>query len=1128
MKKKLFALLLSLVMVAALLPVTVQAEEPAHASHCECGTEKLSYGGHAHTAGIEWIGITSLNQINRDGYFYLTGTSTRLNSWYCSYNATVCLNGHDIILVGDDTGITVNSGKTLTITDCRESMGKITHSMKNDEQKYQGRAITVKGALVLYNGAISGNEAAASGAGVAVYEGGSFVMRGGKISENKTSSYSSGGGVWIRKGEFTMTGGVIEKNYADGSGGGVYNVAGTILLDSSATIRENEANFESGTSSGGGVANYHGSFTMQGGTIANNRCGGNGGGGVSIQAEYGNGFTTNATLNMTGGIIAANTSSMYGGGLGLYAGQGVLTIANIRGTAQIYDNTAQSGGGVAVNGGAQLYLSENAAISSNKAERTSVYRGNGGGVFLTTPGGYSGYGYFMMLGGTISGNTASRGGGVFVPSGATFQMQDGTITGNKAPMGGGVYAQSEKIVLRYTPKITGNQNNDDGSASNLYFYNGDGSKGIVPVSAAELLNGASIGVSLWVGATYPATVTKDAANKNYFFSDNDAYEVAKADDGTLILQERTTPPAEHKHCVCATGELSAEGHTHDKEQVWTPVSDLSEITGAGYYYLTKNIVLEQYVSTDNSYSCYGWVAPDGAALCLNGYSITMKNPAEADVDKTQEENKYYDGYVDVIQVEGTFTLTDCKPAAQQGIISHGQDASGTTYNGRGVHVEGGTFNQFGGKISGNTTAYDVGGAGVAIEKGSDYETKGVYNLYDGEISGNTGKNGGGVSVFGGTFRMFGGRIVDNTADHMTHEEFYGKGGGVYVGWTSEFEMLGGEISGNSANKIGAGVYLTAYAKQGATVYFPGGTATFKVSGGAVVENNRANGVLNNVYLASATSEFDSEQATITIEGALTGRIGVTAGKTPGLIATGADANTDYSGILLSDNADYSILHNPDDATQLWLSDGTPLPPVYRIVEGANGSWKQGSESGLSFRADGDVSKFAGVTVDGYRLDAGNYEVASDATVVTLKPEYLASLESGEHTLVILYSDGECSTTFTVKDNTPHDHFFGEDWKADGENHWHECECGEVADKAAHTFVWKIDREATEQETGLKHEECSICGAKRNENTVIDKLAGGGETPPNPNTGDTRICLWVALSLIAGASVVLFRKKKENR
>ena len=41
--------------------------------------------------------------------------------------------------------------------------------------------------------------------------------------------------------------------------------------------------------------------------------------------------------------------------------------------------------------------------------------------------------------------------------------------------------------------------------------------------------------------------------------------------------------------------------------------------------------------------------------------------------------------------------------------------------------------------------------------------------------------------------------------------------------------------------------------------------------------------------------------------------------------------------------------------------------------------------------------------------------------------------------------------------------------------------------AEHTFEWKVDKEATETATGLKHEECSVCGYKRNENTVIEKI-----------------------------------------
>ena len=72
----------------------------------------------------------------------------------------------------------------------------------------------------------------------------------------------------------------------------------------------------------------------------------------------------------------------------------------------------------------------------------------------------------------------------------------------------------------------------------------------------------------------------------------------------------------------------------------------------------------------------------------------------------------------------------------------------------------------------------------------------------------------------------------------------------------------------------------------------------------------------------------------------------------------------------------------------------------------------------------------------------------------------------------------------VIDKIPHDSNLT--WKNDADNHWHECSCGEVLDKAAHDFKWVVDKAATEEETGLKHEEC-VCGAKRSEGTVIDKL-----------------------------------------
>lgn len=71
---------------------------------------------------------------------------------------------------------------------------------------------------------------------------------------------------------------------------------------------------------------------------------------------------------------------------------------------------------------------------------------------------------------------------------------------------------------------------------------------------------------------------------------------------------------------------------------------------------------------------------------------------------------------------------------------------------------------------------------------------------------------------------------------------------------------------------------------------------------------------------------------------------------------------------------------------------------------------------------------------------------------------------------------------------PHVHEYGDNWKSDAENHWHECACGDKTDTAAHTFEWIADKAATTTETGLKHEECTVCDYKRNENTVIDKFA----------------------------------------
>ena len=54
---------------------------------------------------------------------------------------------------------------------------------------------------------------------------------------------------------------------------------------------------------------------------------------------------------------------------------------------------------------------------------------------------------------------------------------------------------------------------------------------------------------------------------------------------------------------------------------------------------------------------------------------------------------------------------------------------------------------------------------------------------------------------------------------------------------------------------------------------------------------------------------------------------------------------------------------------------------------------------------------------------------------------------------------------------------GSGWAHGAKNHWHVCRCGEVIDKAEHAFEWVVDKPATVEAKGEKHQECTVCGEK---------------------------------------------------
>lgn len=366
----------------------------------------------------------------------------------------------------------------------------------------------------------------------------------------------------------------------------------------------------------------------------------------------------------------------------------------------------------------------------------------------------------------------------------------------------------------------------------------------------------------------------------------------------------------HIHYLCGGGKCNEVGHTETDKVTFKAWEETSALPKAvGNYYLMKDVTLN---------SDY-WDHDNGVVLCLNGHTITVKAKASG---ITVGNGK-------------TFTLCDCKGS---GKITHGTDNNGDQYDGRGVDVSKGTFNMYGGSITGNrelkgagvdmycgtfnmyggnitgneaknltTNSDNVGiGGGVYMEQNS------TFNMYDGTISNNTGEYGGGVNINSkSVFNMSGGTIENNKATgnnkafgggggvniagstddtfNMSGGTIRGNktntyGGGVYVSWN--FNMTGGEITGNIATKYGNGVYVkSAYGNMG----------HFTVSGSAKVSDNTT----SNVYLpdgatmAIGQGGFDN-----------TASIGVTPENSPTLdsyvaIATGADG--DYKDGTFTDD-----------------------------------------------------------------------------------------------------------------------------------------------------------------------------------------------------------------------------------
>ena len=92
-----------------------------------------------------------------------------------------------------------------------------------------------------------------------------------------------------------------------------------------------------------------------------------------------------------------------------------------------------------------------------------------------------------------------------------------------------------------------------------------------------------------------------------------------------------------------------------------------------------------------------------------------------------------------------------------------------------------------------------------------------------------------------------------------------------------------------------------------------------------------------------------------------------------------------------------------------------LPKLtYQITSGADLTYTNGSGKDVTITCDGALSDFTGVKIDGVTLPSSQYAVKEGSTIVTLPGDTLDTLAPGSHTITLVYTYGEVSTTLTVK------------------------------------------------------------------------------------------------------------------
>ena len=384
------------------------------------------------------------DKFSEGGNFKLTGDAWTADNGSSAnlsitQNTTIDLNGHTLTISKANQYFDVHEGAKLTIMDSSDSIQDTESTVTGN---VCGNKATLENDTLTYY--ITESTANGTGTTETLVKHTVPLTGAGKILGQAASEQ-----VILVKGALELQSGVLQNT----GGKHIFTVdRGTLDINGGYIV----GGGSDGTP-GGGIYVDNGTVNIQGGVIAANR--GSSGGGIFFQ---------NGTLNISGGAVAGNEviNGHSDNGGGIYVNSGTLNLSG----GYVTNNYKECGCNDCRNdvnnthGGGGIALANSSVMNMTGGYVTGNYSGlAGGGIYA----GFFGHNVrFTMSGGTIAGNCAElgEGGGLRIAGGTNGVIQatnkvyitNNITNSNNDWGGGGIFVQEKGNLSIMNALITGN------------------------------------------------------------------------------------------------------------------------------------------------------------------------------------------------------------------------------------------------------------------------------------------------------------------------------------------------------------------------------------------------------------------------------------------------------------------------------------------------------------------------------------------------------------------------------------------------------------------------------------------------------------------------------------------------